>query len=179
MPLKRRIAMRPLHTLCMGTGAILLSSCSDPMGPKIDKLRDALARAEVTLSQSVATGEASVTGGKAIRARLLVRSAPEYSVGALGSGILHDIRLDIVSGAVIISRALGAADDPCPGSIPLAQAIVIAEAHMGGSAVSVQPDDDDRCLREIQVLNAENLWEVKLSREGRLLEVEVSDDDEG
>lgn len=122
-------------------------------------------------------GESSVTGGKAVRAALLVESDPEYSVGALGNGSLHDVRVDIVNGSVLSAHVLGALADPCPGSIPLADAIVIAEARVQGSAVQIQPDDDDHCLREVQVLAGATLWEVKLSRDGRVLEVEKADGD--
>ena len=144
------------HAFWFGTCAtlLLLNSCSNSTGPRIDKLREALANAQVSLRQSVAAGELSVAGSKAIKARLIVVSDPEYSVGALGNGMLHDVRINIVNGSVIVSRAVGATADPCPGSIPLADAIAIAEAKVGGSAVSVQPDDDDHCLREVQVLTS-------------------------
>jgi len=48
---------------------------------------------------------------------------------------------------------------------------------MNGTAVSVQPDDDDHCLREVQVLAGDVLWEVKLARDGAVLETEKSDAD--
>ena len=83
----------------------------------------------------------------------------------------------IVSGSVIASRVVGASADPCPGSIPVADAIGIAEARANGSAVSIGPDDDDPCLREVQVLSGAVLWEVKLARDGAVLEVEKSDAD--
>lgn len=167
-----------LHTLWIGTcSTILLAACSDPTGPRIDKLQEALARSKVSLSESVVAGESSVTGGKAVRAALLVEGDPEYSVGALGNGTLHDVRVDIVNGSVLSTRVLGASADPCPGSISLADAIAIAEARVNGSAVQIQPDDDDHCLREVQVLSGATLWEVKLSRDGRVLEVEKADGD--
>jgi len=166
------------HAFWFGMGStILLAACSDAMGPRVDKLREALALAKVSLRESVLAGEASVTGGMGVKAELLVASEPEYSVGALGRGNMHDVRVDIVSGAVITSRVLGAAADPCPGSIALAAAIAIAEARVNGSAVSIEPDDDDRCYREVQVLSGDTLWEVKLARDGKVLEVEKSDDD--
>lgn len=167
------------HTFLIGTSTILLAACSgaDGMGPRVTRLQDALSQAKVSLRQSVAVGEASVTGGKAVKAALLVDAAPEYSVGALGNGTLHDIRLDIVSGSVVASSVVGTSADPCPGSIPLADALAIAEARMNGSAVSVQPDDDDHCLREVQVLAGDVLWEVKLARDGAVLETEKSDAD--
>jgi hypothetical protein len=167
-----------LQTFLTGASAILVAACSgaDGMGPRVTKLQDALSQAKVSLKQSVVAGEASITDGKAVKAALLV-DAPEYSVGALGSGTLHDIRLNIVSGSVIASSIVGASSDPCPGSIPLVDAIPIAEARMNGTAVSVQPDDDDHCLREVQVLAGDVLWEVKLARDGGVLETEKSDAD--
>src|SRR3954451_105119 len=129
------------HIFLIGT-TILLAACSgaDGTGPRVTKLQDALEQAKVSLRQSVEVGEASVTGGKAVKAALLVDAAPEYSVGALGNGTLHEVRLDIVSGSVLASSVVGASADPCPGSIPLAEAIGIAEAQKNGAAVSVQPD---------------------------------------
>jgi hypothetical protein len=169
-----------LHSLLIGTCCTMaFAACSgaDGTGPRVTKLQDALAQAKVSLRQSVGVGEASVTGGKAIKAALLVDAAPEYSVGTLGNGSLHDVRLDIVSGSVVASSVVGASADPCPGSIPVADAIAIAEAHMNGTSVSVQPDDDDHCLREVQVLAGDVLWEVKLARDGAVLETEKSDAD--
>lgn len=169
-----------LHTLWIGTSStIFLAACSgaDGMGPRVTKLQEAVARAKVSLRESVVAGQASVTDGKAVKAALLVGSAPEYSVSALGNGTLHDVRLDIVSGSVIASNVVGASDDPCPGSIPVEEAIAIAEASAKGTSVSVQPDDDDHCLREVQVLSGAVLWEVKLARDGAVLETEKSDSD--
>jgi uncharacterized membrane protein YkoI len=163
------------RTFLIGTSyIILLAACSgaDGMGPRVTRLQDALTQAKVSLRHSVEVGEASVTGGKAVNAALLVDAA-----GALGNGTLHDVRLDIVSGSVIASNVVGASADPCPGSIPLAAAIGIAEARMNGTAVSVQSDDDDQCLREVQVLAGDVLWEVKLARDGAVLETEKSDAD--
>jgi hypothetical protein len=158
---------------------ILVAGCSgaDGMGPRVTKLQDAVAQAKVSLGQSVEAGEASVSNGKAVKAALLVDAAPEYSVAALGNGTLHDVRLDIVTGSVTSSNVVGASADPCPGSIPVADAIAIAEARMNGTSVSVQPDDDDQCFREIQVLAGDVLWEVKEARDGAVLEVEKSDSD--
>jgi uncharacterized membrane protein YkoI len=169
--------MRLLIFLTGASTILLACSGADGMGPRVTRLQDAVSQAKVSLKQSVQAGEASVTDGKAVKAALLVDAAPEYSVGALGNGTLHDVRLDIVSGSVIVSNIVGASSDPCPGSIPLADAIPIAEARMNGTAVSVQPDDDDHCLREVQVLAGEVLWEVKLARDGAVLETEKSDAD--
>ena len=155
----------------------LVAGCADSTGPRVDKLTDALGRATVSLKESVLAGESSVSGGRGIRAELLVVAEPEYSVNALWNGALHDVRVSI-TGAVTATHALGPAADPCPGSIPLADAIGIAEREVNGSAVRVQPDDDDHCLREVQVLSGNKLWEVKLSREGQVLETEEADGDD-
>lgn len=167
------------HAFWIGTSSTLIfvGACSDSMGPHVDKLQEAIAQSKVSLSESVRAGESSVTGGMAVRAALLVDAAPEYSVGALGNGTLHDVRVNIVSGSVTSSHVVGAATDPCPGSIPLADAIAIAEERAKGTAVKVQPDDDDQCLREVQVLSGSTLWEVKLDRDGSVLEVEKADGD--
>ena len=167
------------RTLLLGLfSTALVTSCSaDGMGPRVDKLREALARSKVSLRESVMAGQASVEGSKAVQAELLVESNPQYSVGALGNGMLHDVRVDILSG-VVASRVVGSSADPCPGSIPIGDAIGIAEARMSGTAVAIRPDDDDHCLREVQVLAGAVLWEVRLARDGKVLEVEKSDDDD-
>src|SRR6476619_6112648 len=107
-------ALMRAQTFLIGTSYMMLvAACSgaDGMGPRVTKLQDALTQAKVSLRQSVEIGEASVTGGKAVKAALLVDAAPEYSVGALGNGTLHDVRLDIVSGAVTASNVVGASAD--------------------------------------------------------------------
>src|SRR3954468_20873518 len=99
------------HAYLIGTSCtILLAACSgaDGTGPRVTKLQDALAQAKVSLRQSVEVGEESVAGGKAVKAALLVDAAPEFSVGALGNGTLHDVRLDIVSGSGGAVSGLGA-----------------------------------------------------------------------
>jgi uncharacterized membrane protein YkoI len=166
--------------------AFLFTGCSSSVDPEtINKYRAALDESKVSLAQSVALARSSVAGDSAskaeaigVSAALIVTSDPIYSVGALGGRELHEVRVDIVSGAVVSKSMVSEADDPCPGSIPLDEAIAIAEARVGGEAIKIQPDDDDQCLREVLVLSGEKIWEVKLSREGRVLEVEEADDDD-
>ena len=43
--------------------------------------------------------------------------------------------------------------------------------------ITIQADDDDKCLREVKVLSGDKLWEVKISREGTVLETEEDDSD--
>jgi uncharacterized membrane protein YkoI len=157
---------------------VLVTACSSSTEPKGSGYRTAIEQAKVSLEQSVNLGQESVGHGVAVKAALLAESNPVFSVGAIGSGAMHDVRVDAQSGAVLSNTEIGAGDDPCPGSIPLAEAIPIAEARIGGHAVQIQPDDDDHCLREVIVLGAnDKLWEVKLARDGAILEVEVADSD--
>lgn len=155
----------------------LLAGCSSPTEPDVSKIQEALANSQLSLRESVAVGESSVQSGLAIRAGLIPVAEPEFSVRALSGPTLHDIHVSGMSGAVISNTEVGDGSDPCPGSIPLAEAIAIAEDLVNGVGVSVQPDDDDQCYREVQVLSVDTLWEVKLSREGQVLEVEKADGD--
>jgi len=156
---------------------LVLAGCSSSTGPDVNKIQEALANSHLSLKESVAVGESSVENGLGVRAFLFPATEPEFSVRALSGRMLHDIRVSGVSGEVTSNTEVGDGSDPCPGSIPLAEAIAIAEAHVNGVGVSVQPDDDDHCLREVQVLSGDTLWEVKLSREGAVLEVEKADSD--
>jgi len=64
----------------------------------------------------------------------------------------------------------------CAGAIDPARAAAIAEQRVGGTAIANVPDDDDPCNREVQVQAKDTLWEVKVAPDGRVLEVEVSDE---
>jgi peptidase YpeB-like protein len=177
-----------MRTLYMPLLALTFAfaGCSSSVDPEtINKYRTALDQSKVSLAQSVTVAQSSIAadeGGKVaaigVNAALLPESEPVYSVGALGGRELQDVRVDIVTGAVVSKAMVGESDDPCPGSIPLADAITIAEGRVQGRAVKVQPDDDDHCLREVLVLSGDKMWEVKLSREGQVLEVEEADDDD-
>jgi len=65
----------------------------------------------------------------------------------------------------------------CAGAIDPATASAIAEQRVGGTAIANIADDDDPCNREVQVQARDGVWEVKVSPTGRVLEVEVSDED--
>ena len=154
--------------------ALLCAACSS--GRK-EKLQEALGRAQLPLSASVDIAEQNVQRSTAVKAALLVDADPVYAVGALATGNLHDVRVDITDGRVLGNVDMGASSVPCPGAVGLVEAITIAESSMSGSAVSIQPDDDNECDREVQVLSAGRLWEVKVGPDGTVIEVELSDDD--
>jgi uncharacterized membrane protein YkoI len=66
---------------------------------------------------------------------------------------------------------------PCAGAIDPATASAIAEQRVGGTAIANIADDDDPCDREVQVQAKDTVWEVKVAPDGRVLEVERSDED--
>ena len=67
----------------------------------------------------------------------------------------------------------------CVGAIDPARAGAIAEQRVGGTAIANIADDDDPCAREIQVQTKDGLMEVKVAADGRVLEIEVSDEGTG
>lgn len=161
--------------------AVLVSGCGRP-SDRVAALRDALDQARVSLAE--AAGAAEAGGSRAIRASLSTSgAAPVYEVDATGvaaGATVDDVRVDIVSGAVLSRQASAAAGrGACPGAVSLADAIAAAEREAGGTAVSSGPDDDDACDTEVMVLVGDRLWEVKISPDGALAEPpEEADDDE-
>ena len=171
--------MKLNHTFALGIGIALLTACASSTGPETDSFRAALNQAKMTLARSAQVGQENVPDGVAVKAALLAETKPVFSVGAAGGGAMHDVRIDAMNGAVLSNTELGAGSDPCPGSIPLSDAISRAEARVGGSAVQVQPDDDNECYREVLVLGTnDQLWEVKVAQDGAILEVEEADSDD-
>lgn len=65
----------------------------------------------------------------------------------------------------------------CAGAVDPATASAIAEQRVGGTAIANIADDDAPCNREVQVRARDTLWEVKVAPDGRILEVELSDED--
>jgi uncharacterized membrane protein YkoI len=166
-------------TFALGIGLALLTACGSSTGPDTDSLRAALNQAKMSLARSAEVGQESVPDGVAIKAALIAESKPVFSVGAAGGGTMHDVRIDALNGAVLSNTQVGAGSDPCPGSIPLPDAIARAEARIGGVAVQVQPDDDNECYREVLVLgDNDQVWEVKVAQDGAILEVEEADSDD-
>ena len=168
-----------LNLVAMGLGLALLTGCGSSTGPDTDSLRAAVNQAKMSLARSAVVGQESVPDGIAVKAALITDSKPVFAVGAAGGGSMHDVRIDAVDGAVLSNTQVGAGEDPCPGSIPLSDAITLAEERIRGTAVKVQPDDDNECYREVLVLgHNDQLWEVKVAQDGAILEVEEADDDD-
>jgi uncharacterized membrane protein YkoI len=155
------------------------AGCSDN-SEHIEKLKAALDKAELSLADSVGVAETETADGVGIKAKLLVDSDPVFSVGALDVEALENVRVDIVSGDVLSVQAESPSADACPGAVSLNEAIAAAESAAGGDAVAIEPDDDGHCMREVKVLGDDDeLWEVKIAADGKVLEVEADDDDYG
>ena len=165
--------------IAIWTIGILAAGCASSTSPDTTGLRGAIDKSKLSLAESATVAQEAIEDGRAFKAALVPQSDPLFAVKAVGGGTMHDVQIDAVSGNVISNTEVGAGSDPCPGSIPLPEAIAIAEGRAHGTAVQVQPDDDDHCLREIIVLGRNDvLWEVKLSRTGDVLEVEQADNDD-
>lgn len=157
---------------------VLLAGAACSSNERVRKLEAALQQSHVPLVNSVATAEATLQEASLFKASLLVDADPVYSVRGYDAGAIQDIRVAFANGQLLSVTALGASSDGvCPGAIPLAEAIAIAEAEISGEAVLVGPDDDNDCHREVQVLGGGTLWEVKVGADGSVLDTEVSDSD--
>lgn len=154
---------------------LVLAACSGPQDTT--RLRDAVDASTISLAESAAIAEAAMTAGRAVSARLEPGTTAGFRVLAIGAAASARVEIDL-DGAVR-SSAPAAETDPCPGSISLAAAIAIAENEANGVAIAIQPDDDDACDREVQVLRTDDvLWEVKISGTGAVVESELSDESE-
>lgn len=155
-----------------------LAGCSEP-GAEQDntKIRQALDEAAVTLNDSVSIAESSLEGGVALKATILTKSKV-LSVGALAGNAFNDVRIS-PSGEVVSTQAVQDSETACEGSVSLSETITAAENAVAGEAVTVIPDDDDPCDREVKVLDGDDvLWEVKIAPDGSVKETEVADDAE-
>jgi len=140
------------------------------------ELRAALDRATIDLRDSVGVALTESNSPVALRARLVMSDSPVFSVGALDRENLQDVRIELATGRVVSTAPVGSAFDGCPDAITLSEALLIAELAADGDAIAVVPDDDVECAREIQVLSGTTLYEVKVARDGDILEQELSDE---
>jgi hypothetical protein len=152
-----------------------LAACGTTDGGNHQELRALVDQATVSLGETVTRAEASVQYSAGVDARIHSADA-QFSVDTVATGVRHDVRLDL-AGTVLSRTAAGAAGAGCQTQIALPEALARAEREVGGNAVAVVPDDDDPCLREIQVLVDTTLWEVKLGPDGALIEKELSDEE--
>lgn len=157
---------------------VLLAACGRE-SRDLPALRAAVAEAKVPIATGAATAETSMPSARVVTAELKIDGTAQYAFDTVSITALHDIRIDTIQGQILSSKPAGTGSAACPDSISIAQAIMIAEAQVvGGSVIAAIPDDDVACAREIQVLTAETLWEVKVGGDGTVLEHELSDEGE-
>jgi len=159
----------------LGLYLVLLGACGTTDGGNHIELRAAVDRADNSLADSVVLAEATVQYSAGVNARI-EKALDQFAVGAIATDVRHVIRLDF-AGRILSAAPAGAANAGCQTQISLEAALAIAEATKGGDAVQVVPDDDDPCMREIQVLVDTTLWEVKVGPTGTVVETELSDED--
>lgn len=153
---------------------VMLAACGADGGDHVE-LRAAVDRSQHSLAETVQLAEASVQRSAGVSARI-EKDVDQFAVGAVAEAVRHDLRLDL-AGNIVSSTPAGAAGAGCQTQITLPEALAIAEAAAGGDAVQVVPDDDDPCMREIQVLVDTTLWEVKVGPDGAIVEKELSDEE--
>lgn len=158
--------------LLLGLGAC---SSVDNHRPELRKLLD---ESPVTLRDSVTTALEANATATADRATL-VTADPVFSIRVVASGERSKVKVSPTTGAIVATEADGAGTFDCPDAIPLVEALAIAEDEADGEAIQSVPDDDVSCAFEIQVLHGDELIEVKVAPDGRVLETEPSDEFSG
>ena len=157
--------------------AVGLLSCGSSSSDRAAKAKSALDNAQISLSDSVTRSEDSEEKRLvASRAQLVGGSESTFKVQA-SSDISKELQLDR-SGKIMSALAVGSLPPSCPGATTLKDAIGIAEKASGGRAFQIQADDDDVCLYEVQTLAGATVWEVKIDRNGAVIEKEDATDDD-
>ncbi|MBC7976809.1 MAG: hypothetical protein H7138_17680 [Myxococcales bacterium] len=154
---------------------LTVAGCGTGDAPPRHELRAAVDRAQYSLGDAVGFAETSMERSTSLSARI-DKDVDQFAVGAIAADQRRDVRLDF-AGHVVSARAAGPVLGGCRAQITLAESLAIAEATVKGAAVAAVADDDDPCLREIQVLVDTTLWEVKIGPDGAVVETELSDED--
>ncbi len=158
----------------MGFASLALVGALGCTAPDNSAARDVVDRSALSLADMVRRAETSAQYGSGVEARLRVDDET-YAIGTVESATKHDV-IVALDGEVVRVAAAGAAGSGCGTTISLPEALAIASTEAGGDAVAVVPDDDDPCMREIQVLVGDTLWEVKEGPDGSIIEKELSDE---
>lgn len=164
------------------TAFILVAACAPVTAERAAEIRAVLERSSLSLEDAAGTSYAEGVGVSAVfldRGLDDGAGAAGFSVAALASadaltGI--EVGIDAASGDIIARHEVDGLTPPCPNEVPLAAAIASAEEAVAGEAITIQPDDDGNCNRQLQVLLPDALWSVKLDPDGVVLEEEEDDD---
>lgn len=169
--------MRPAKPIAVALGILFVSGCFSNE-EYIRDLNAAMADSSITLVDAVRLVEEEAGGAICVRAALVVTGDPVFSINIVSEGELRNVRVDPPSGELLTTTVRGAyTGNLCEGSISMVEALTLAGDRANGIPVAVVPDDDVACAREIQVLSGNKLWEVKVASDGRILDVEESDED--
>ena len=142
--------------------------------------REALDLATITMGESIGMAQLETMDGIGFRAELLTEGAtPIFAIGARDGVVaaqLKEVHIDAVSGDVVSQAQFAGTAPACPDTQPLAAAIDSAQGELGGEVVTIAPDDDGGCNRQLHVLRGYTLWSVKLAPDGLVLAEEEDDD---
>lgn len=169
-----------LHVLIAGASVALVLGCSGDNSARVAEVRTALDKTQMSLGDMVLNAENTRTDPQEVvtakMARLVANAEPTVVVQASFASTVKEVQLDR-SGKVLSVAPIGGAPDGCAGPVTARDAIAIAERESGGRAFQIQPDDDEPCLFEVQALQGSKIWEVKIDRNGKVIEKEDATDD--
>lgn len=165
----------------LSTGLALLatSGCESNDEAYVKALREAVAKADSTLAETVSASEAD---GAITNSGHLAVESEMFSVQAVAASDLKRFRFAL-DGEMISEEIVGTGNSAaCSHAISASEAIAIAEADQAGEATGIEQemeddDDDVPCTWEVQVLTASELMEVEVGPDGTVLETELSDED--
>ncbi len=153
----KEFVIRYYMALGLGIGIWLSLVRASSTDPDTESLRAAVNNAKLSLGRSAAVAQENVPSGVAIKAKLIPESNPGFSVGASAAARCTTSGSTPRTGRCYPTVS-GGRDDPCPGSYPRGGHRYWG-GRIGGTAVQIHPDDDDRCHREVIVLaDNDQLW---------------------
>ena len=168
---------KPLQVLelvaLLSVVAVLAYGCSDDA--RFKQYQHALEIATIPLSQAIEVASAEVPGGRVVEAELDPDGDPMFEVEFWVDGSAQQVMVDPRTGEVLLVEPIDETYSSC-STIPFAEAVVIAEGHIGGGrAVAIRQEG---CELEVHVAGADRLFEVELNANGGHVETEKTDDDD-
>ena len=154
----------------MGLAAVLLAACSSS-GKDVSKLESSLGQTQLSLREVVSRTE-SRENLVSTRAKLVAAAKPSFVVYLRADTFLREVRVDAAGEVFHVANTASGPAPACSGPTTSQDALGIAESVSGGRAIQIEADDDDPCLYEVQALAGATVWEVKIDRNGTILEKE-------